>query len=151
MLRKGAYLAAGVPLGLVKGETLAAKIDHIYTEVGGKEFFDMASQGKDGSFMVSHERAGTILVIPAGFLLIILGTWAKINAKDSDVCATGIRWSHMKLTKKHVEEAKIALDSLWDEYPELRDAKGHYSQWRDTIANFLMPLTQSQESQGDAN
>ena len=129
MLLNGAYMMCGVKLTSVAGETLTNKIESAMG--AGLEKFVQDSQEADVGFFAVHDEIGSIITVPAGYLVFLLG-----NHDADGTGAYGIRWGALQRDKSVAQQAASIVSDVLIAYPTLEN---EYTAWKACLETYVVP------------
>ena len=97
-------------------------------------------QQKDGVWLHWHEEVGSVVVIPAGHWVCVMG------AHDADfTMCSGLRWSWFDVaSKSQLGKIKQSLGMILAAYPSLSEIG--YSAWKDLVVKYFIPLAEAQQA-----
>lgn len=141
MLTAGAYMLAGVRADLLTGGSLAEKLKHMATDDGMKAFMERATKGKDGEgFWLIHGEVGTLVIVPAGYIIVNAGVTSASDAGTSDreEGATGLRWGYLdSCNSTMLKQTQTICAEMLKTFAELGTSP--YKSWGETLEKFLLP------------
>lgn len=133
VLLAGYYAVCGLPLDKVAGGSLRSKLDSLATPAGQKEYVDQLKAGS--GFIFQHNGAGTVVVLPAGHLLVVFGSYEGNVEHVQEDGAVGIRWSILQKTEDCVQRSEVLTDSLLACFPDLKGSA--HDDWLKLCRGFL--------------
>ena len=140
LLTEGACILMGIPLEYVEGEDLQKKENFIWKPQGAASMRARLQQNKDKIWLHRHEEIGSVVYIPAGHFVCVVG----LHDVDCTVC-TGLRWSVCDFSSQtELAKVKESVDMVISAYPSLGDLG--YTQWKDLLTKYFIPLAVAQSS-----
>ena len=138
LLVSGSYIMFGVRFDHIKPvqnqDSIKAKIEHVQTDKGFKQFLEDAKDEAKGFWFV-HDAEYTAVCIPPGFVLFSCGQCSSAKGARG---AHGMRWSLLDLAKPDdIRAADKHVTTILSTYPELKNDE--YLSWQMCLNKYLVP------------
>lgn len=134
LLVSGSYVCAGVKFEAFEPQMpVSKKLEHILTTAGLRSFVAKC-QSQGSGFWIVHDSPGSVVVLPAGHVLVMCGMFSADQAANTN----GVRWSMIDtLSAQACRTAKLRTEQAVETYPELRGTE--YTLWAECLEKFLIP------------
>jgi hypothetical protein len=91
---------------------------------------------KGEGFWLQHESAGTCVVIPPGYMVVVTGNYEKDGAGEDG--SHGLRWGLLdSLCPSELSTSEQLVANIIDTYPACKE--GDYPAWLQCIRRHLRP------------
>jgi hypothetical protein len=87
-------------------------------------------------FWLQHEAAGTCLIIPPGYMVVVTGNYDKDTAGEDG--SHGVRWGLLDaVSSSELSTCEKLVENIIETYPACKE--GDYPAWLQCIRRHLLP------------